>query len=577
MKYKNDRMKNDKSHLASMNKYITYARKSSEAEDRQIASIPDQLNEISLLKKRLNISEPLTFSESRSAKIPGRIEFNRMIELIEAGGIKGVLCWNLSRLARNGKDGGVIIWAVNELGLEIVTPSKTFTKEDIFLMYIEFGMANQFINDLSKNVKRGLKSKAEKGWLPSGAKPGYMNDKFADKGNKTILPDPERFPLIRKAWDLMLTGIYSPVQVFRTLNEEWGYRTPIQKRQGGKPMSRSMIYLVFTDPFYYGEFEYPKGSGMWHEGKHKKMITREEFDRVQILLGNKGRPRPKTHDFTYTGLLKCGECDAMITAEEKYQIICTHCKYKFSSLNKADCPHCQTLITDMDNPTRLHYIYYHCTKRKKKTCSQKAIRVEKFEQQFDTLLEKIQISEDFKNWAIKHLNEYADSEIEDRNAIIHSQKTAYDNCVNRIDNLIKFKISAQNSNGELLSDDEFRGQKEALLKEKASLLESLNNTDGRIDKWIELTEKTFNFACYARHWFTNGDKETRKQVLLGIGSNLTLKDGIVGVDLQKPLQFIETAKNEVMEISQMFEPAKEADKSGQMDSFYSKNPSLLPR
>jgi site-specific DNA recombinase len=342
-------------------------------------------------------------------------------------------------------------------------------------------------------------------------------------------------------------------------------------------MSRSMIYLVFTDPFYYGEFEYPKGSGIWHEGKHEKMITREEFERVQVLLGNKGRPRPKTHEFTYTGLLRCGECSAMITAEEKYQIICTRCKYKFSSLNKADCPHCQTLIMDMDNPTRLHYTYYHCTKRKKKTCSQKAIRVEKFEQQFDTLLEKIQISEDFKNWAIKHLNEYADNEIEDRNSIINSQKAAYDNCVNRIDNLIKFKISPQNSNGELLSDDEFRGQKEALLKEKAGLLEGLNSTDGRIDKWIELTEKTFNFACYARYWFSNGDKETRKQVLLGIGSNLTLKDGIVAVDLQKPLQFIETAKNEVVEISEMFEPTKEVDKSSQMDSFYSKNLTLLPR
>lgn len=573
-------MRNDKMKTMSpksMNNYITYARKSSETEDRQVASIPDQLKEVDLLKKRLNIAPHLILSESKTAKIPGRKEFNRLVELIEAGGIKGVLCWNLSRLARNGKDGGVIIWAVNELDLEIITPSKTFTKEDIFLMYIEFGMANQFVNDLSKNVKRGLKSKAEKGWLPSGAKPGYTNDKFAEKGNKTTPIDPERFPLIRKTWDLVLTGTYGPLQALRTLNEEWGYRTPKHKRIGGKPMTRSYIYKMLTDPFYYGEFEYPVGSGIWHKGKHQPMITREEFDRVQIFLGNKGRPRPKTHAFTYPGLLRCGECSAMITAEEKYQIICSHCKYKFSSLNKATCPHCQTLITAMDNPTRLHYIYYHCTKRKKKTCSQKAIRVEVLEQQFDTLLEKIQISEGFKNWAVKHLNEVADIETEDRNSIIQSQQKAYDDCVKRIDNLVKLKISSQNSNNELLSDDEFRNQKESLLVEKSKLMKKLQDTDGRIDKWVELTEKTFNFACYARRWFTDGDIETKKQILLGIGSNLTLKDGIVGVDLEKPLQFIEIARNEVMEISPMFEPTEKPDNSGQMDSFYSKNLSLLPR
>ncbi len=557
-----------------MNRYLTYARKSSETEDRQIASIPDQLKEIHLLRTRLGIPEPVSFSESRSAKIPGRSEFNKMVDLIERGGIKGVLCWNLSRLARNGKDGGVIIWAVNELGLEIVTPSKTFTKEDIFLMYIEFGMANQFINDLSKNVKRGLKSKAEKGWLPSGAKAGYANDKYAEKGNKTILPDPDRFPLIRKAWDMMLTGIYSPLQVLRTLNDDWGYRTPKHKRIGGKPMSRSHIYKMFTDAFYYGEFEY---QGNWYMGKHKPMISKDEFDRVQAYLGNKGRPRPRTHEFAFTGLFKCGECGAMITAEEKFQIICSHCKCKFASLNKVRCPRCQTLITDMNNPTRLHYTYYHCTKRKKKSCTQRAIRIESLEQQLDSLLENIQISEGFKDWAIKHLSEVAEIETEDRDSIIQSQQKAYDDCVKRIDNLVKLKISSQNSNNELLSDEEFKNQKESLLAEKSKLMEKLQDTDGRIDKWLELTEKTFNFACYARRWFTEGNIATKKQILLGIGSNFTLKDGVVGVDLEKPLQFIEFAKNKVVEISPTFEPEKEGYKSSQMDSFYSKNLTLLLR
>jgi len=129
--------------------------------------------------------------------------------------------------------------------------------------------------------------------------------------------------------------------------------------------------------------------------------------------------------------------------------------------------------------------------------------------------------------------------------------------------------------GELLSDDEFKKEKDELLKQKAYLLGKLEDTDNRISKWVELTEKTFNFACYARNWFANGDKDTKKQILLGIGSNLTLKDGIVSVNLEKPLKFIKEAKLQVKQISPMFEPEKEGYKSSQMESFYSKNSILL--
>ena len=560
-----------------MKKTILYARKSSEAEDRQAASIDSQIKELEITVKlqKLKVESPY-YKESFSAKRPGRPEFNAMLSRVEKGEVNAILCWKLNRLARNAIDGGRIIYAVTELGIEIITPSKTYNANDLLLMYVEFGMANQFISDLRKETKRGLKSKAERGWLPSGAKAGYMNDRLADKGNKTILIDPERFPLVRKAWDLMLTGVYSPVDVLRTLNDDWGYRTPIHKRLGGKPMSRSQIYKTFTDPFYYGEFEYPLGSGTFYQGKHKPMITRDEFDQVQIFLGIKGRPRPKTQNFEYTGLVKCGECEAMITAEEKNQAICTVCKYKFSTKNTAECPQCKTLIGSMSNPKHLHYIYYHCTKRKKKACNQKSIRVKKFEEQFDQLLEKIEISESFKNWAIDHLNELADIEIEDRNAIIKSQQSAYDNCVQRIDNLVKLKISPNNTNEELLSDSEFKEQKEILLKEKNILMKKLETTDNRIDTWLELTADTFNFACYARHWFKNGNKETKKQILLGLGSNLELIDHIVRVDLQKPLKFIETAKKEFVEISPVFEHEKEGYTPAQFSAVFDQKKTLLP-
>ncbi|MFA6944277.1 MAG: recombinase family protein [Pedobacter sp.] len=561
-----------------MNKYFIYCRKSSEQEDRQMLSLESQERELRKVAEESRLHVVAIYKESGSAHVIGRNYFNEMLRRIENGEANGLIVWDESRIARNSLDGGKVIYMI-DLGeiVEIRKPGKIYVNspDDKSWLALCFMMSKKESDDKGRNVKNALKTKAEKGYLPSGAKAGYMNDKYAEKGNKKLFPDPERFPLIRKVWDVMLMGTCSPMQAIRALND-WGYRTPKHKKIGGKPMTRSQIYKTLTDPFYYGEFEYPEKSGNWYKGKYTPMITKEEFDRVQIYLGNKGRPRPKTHEFDYTGLLQCGECGAMITAEEKYQVICSHCKYKFASLNKVACPHCQTLITDMENPTRLHYIYYHCTKRKKGKCNQKGIRIEKFEKQFDTLLERIQISEGFKNWAVKYLNELTDIETEDRNAILKSQQAAYDDCVRRNDNLLQLKISPQNTNGELLSDDEFKGQKDALIKEKTSLLEKLEGTDNRINQWVELTEKTFNFACYARHWFAKGDRDAKKQILMGVGSNLTLKDGIVRVDLQKPLNFIEMAKSEVAEILPMFEPEKKGYTTAQIEALYAKNPTLLP-
>jgi hypothetical protein len=99
----------------------------------------------------------------------------------------------------------------------------------------------------------------------------------------------------------------------------------------------SNIYALFTNLFYYGEFEWPRRSGNWFNGAHERMITPEEYDKVQILLGRKGRPRPKTHAFTFVGTMRCGECGMAITAEEKTKI--------------------------QQNGNVHHYTYYHCTKK----------------------------------------------------------------------------------------------------------------------------------------------------------------------------------------------------------------------
>src|SRR3972149_4357474 len=148
-----------------MPKYFIYCRKSSEAEDRQVLSIESQVNELKTLTERLGLSVAETLTESRSAKEPGRPVFNEMIKRVYRGEAAGIICWKLDRLARNPVDGGSIIWAIKQHGIKVMTPAQSYAREDdnIILMYIEFGMAQKYVDDLSKNVKRGLKTKIENG------------------------------------------------------------------------------------------------------------------------------------------------------------------------------------------------------------------------------------------------------------------------------------------------------------------------------------------------------------------------------------------------------------------------------
>jgi hypothetical protein len=428
-----------------------------------------------------------------------------------------------------------------------MTPAQSYAREDdnIILMYIKFGMAQKYVDDLSKNVKRGLKTKIENGWYPGVAPLGYLNDTNKLTGANTLIKDPERFPLIRRMWDLMLTEHYTALKIVDLANKEWGFRTRPMRKKGGRPLCRSAIYKIFTMPFYYGRFEYPRGSGRLYEGKHETLITEAEYDRVQTLLGRNGNPRPRTHGlFPFTGRIRCGECNGMVTAEEKHQLMCGNCRFKFAYRRKNSCPRCETPIEKMEKPHFLHYTYYHCGKSKHPSCTQKSVSSEQLEEQIDHFLSRIQISDRFKDWAVKHLHVLHEKEVTFRDDIIQTQQKAYKECIRRIDNLITLKTAPHNADGSLLSDEEYGSQRMGLLKEKAELEEMLRDAGHLVEKCLELSEKSFDFACTARDQFIKGGCEVKKEILTALGSNLVLRDKMLSIQALPPFFILEKVLND---------------------------------
>src|SRR6185437_13509352 len=140
--------------------YVIYARKSTESEDKQVLSIPAQIEELRRIASREGVSVARTLTESKSAKEPGRPVFGELMRDVYRGKIRGLLCWKMDSLARNHLDTGQILQALADDKLErVITSDRIYTRDgnDRFMGTFELGIATKFIDDLRANVKRGLR------------------------------------------------------------------------------------------------------------------------------------------------------------------------------------------------------------------------------------------------------------------------------------------------------------------------------------------------------------------------------------------------------------------------------------
>ena len=526
-------------------KIARYRRKSTEDEDRQVASLGDQsvaLDEVAA-RFRIHSSQIVgDFGESRSAKLShARPEFQNMLEMIERGDANAILAWHPDRLSRNLGDIDALVRLMeNRKLVVIITPQYMFgnTPLEKYILISECTRAKLENDNKGVNVKRGLVGKVRKGWRPGVAKIGYLNDTTKPSGERELVPDPERFDKVKRLLHLFLTGNYSARRLHKIANERLLLRTRQTKRQGGRPLSLSHIYYTLTDPFYCGKFWWKNqetGENELHQGKHIPMITEDEFWQIQALLGKRASPRPKTNLFAYTVLMSCGECGAAITAEEKWQIICGACKMKFASQNKTECPGCGIAVKDMEQKKLLHYVYYHCTK-KRGACSQRGVRVESLEAQIDRTLARFNVCEKYVRWALDTLQSQAKNDGALNSRVDQDIRRERTKIKEELAELNRFIIKQESAGWALMSKGEALAEKQRLLAQLKSLepAENSHATDG-----FDETANTFDYACHARLWLKEGTPEQKREILAVLGSNLTLKDKKVSIDLTYPLPEIE--------------------------------------
>jgi len=346
-------------------RYCLYARKSTESDEKQVMSIDSQIKEMLDLAKKENLEIADIRKESHSAKDSGqRPVYNQIIEDIKKGIFSGILTWAPDRLSRNAGDLGALVDLMDQkLLIEIRTYGQKFinSPNEKFLLTI-LGAQGKLENDQkSVNVQRGLRAKCQQGLWPAMAPTGYLNEKRTDRKGYVLI-DPKRAPVIKQMFEKVANEQLSGRKVCRWLKDDLDFKT-----KNGKNLSLANIYRLLKTTFYYGMFEYPRGSGNFYTGRHSSIISKDLFDRVQQQLSIESHIRENNKEFAFTKLLKCGLCGSGITADEKFK------KLKDGSTKR--------------------YIYYGCTRSKNLYCKCGYIREEELINQFIKIINKVNINE----------------------------------------------------------------------------------------------------------------------------------------------------------------------------------------
>lgn len=300
-----------------MFRYGLYTRKS--RDDRKLTekSTGEQLYECRAVAQREGLVVAWTCEESKSAKIPRvRPKYDELIDLIEAGKVDAILCWHVNRLVRNMEEGGKLVQLLIEGKIrEIKTPQTTFRSgENILTVVLEAASATQFSIDLVNTVNRSFAANHRAGGWNHKALPGYRNVRDPLNMKRGLIErDGDRFELIRRGWDLMLTGTVTVAEVRDSL-EEWGYLIRPTLNLPARPLGYNAVLAMFRNPFYAG---FVRERGEIANARHEPMVTVEEFQRVQRIFAKRSLAVKRIHQYTYTGFMRCAYCGLQITGEVK--------------------------------------------------------------------------------------------------------------------------------------------------------------------------------------------------------------------------------------------------------------------
>ncbi len=494
-----------------------YARKSTESEERQIQSLEDQLRILHGIADQHGHTIVEVVSESKSAKEPGkRPGFQSLLALIEEGQIEGILTWHINRLTRNLVDGGLLAHLLSSGKLQMIrTPERTFRSEDnVLLLAIENGVATSYIHDLSKAVRRGMDSKAAKGWIPGKPPIGYRNN----PETREIDLDTVRAPLVRRAFDMLASGSHSVAEITREL-ESLGL-TGRGKRRGGRAFTNAAIHKMLVNPFYCGLLRY-KGTTI--TGAHQPILTQGEFQLAQDRLKRQAQPKHRRDEpAAFAGVFTCAVCGAAVVFESQTK--------RLESTG------------DM-----VAYSYYHCSGSR--GCKRLSVREQPISELSRVFVDSLRISKSFADWCYEAVINGSSLDQGESEASIEEARAVLGADMKRLDSLTMKYID-----GDVERDTYQRMQQELnqSIEKRRRIIRRLENRESMLLTHIQEKLK----AGVQANQYIGGDQNLRRGVLNSLGGPHVFRGNHVEFRADPVLQKIAS-----------FEPGNGSSQSAKSDDF----------
>ncbi len=281
---------------------VLYARVSSRKQQQEGYSIDAQLKLLRTYAKKSRFDVAREFINVESAKSTGRKAFGEMIEFLKRSkDCKTVLVEKTDRLSRNFEDEVVLTKLDLEIhhvktGTILSRQARAHTK---FMHGIELVQSKFYSDNLSEEVIKGMREKAEQGTYPGRAPFGYRND----KATRTIEIHPEKGPLAKYVFEMYASGRFSLLALSKEL-----------RHVRGMYISKTNLHKMLTNPFYIGQF---KWRGDTYQGTHPSLISAELYTQAQSVLCGHNKPRYSKHEIAFRGMLTCAHDNCRVTAELK--------------------------------------------------------------------------------------------------------------------------------------------------------------------------------------------------------------------------------------------------------------------
>lgn len=294
---------------------IIYARVSTEEQAKYNFSLE---NQVEVCKKWVQdhgftlATEPFV-DAGQSAKTMNRPALAKLLEYCRKhkGKVDAVVIYKIDRIARNLGDHTAIKLLLSQNGIVLYSATEAIDNNTAAGKLVENIMATiaQFDNDTkSDRTKDGIRKRISKGEISWVAPRGYQNITKAE-GHKTIIPDPELAPLVKRLFEEYSKGIYKVSELTR-MARGFGFKTP-----KGKPIAEQSIHKMLRNKLYAGIIEH---KGEEYQAKFEPLVTLEVFNKVQFHLGvktnNTSHPKRMLNpDFPLRVFAKCTKCGGKFT------------------------------------------------------------------------------------------------------------------------------------------------------------------------------------------------------------------------------------------------------------------------